>query len=200
MAFSGGKAILGPQGTGVLCGRRDLVAAAALHNLDHDIYFEQWQAPPALFDKSALRGLPQHGIGRSCKVGKEQVVGLLAALERFDEAAVTSRHEASAALLETLIAALDPDLRAHCRMKPAQPGGEPRVRIAPPGFERKQAMKLVMDGGKRSSVGVSLTTSMPLRSGKVRGSARPATSTSTTAWVAPSAGRSRTARPWVSEK
>ncbi len=41
-----------------------------------------------------LPGLPQHGIGRSCKVGKEEIVGLLVALERFaavDEEARTQR-------------------------------------------------------------------------------------------------------------
>ena len=59
------------------------MAAAALHNLDHDVFFEQWQAPEALFDKPAMRGLPQHGIGRACKVGKEQIVGLLVALQRL---------------------------------------------------------------------------------------------------------------------
>jgi L-seryl-tRNA(Ser) seleniumtransferase len=30
-----------------------------------------------------LRGLPHHGIGRSCKAGKEEIVGLMVALERF---------------------------------------------------------------------------------------------------------------------
>ena len=40
VAFSGGKAINGPQGTGILCGRRDLVMAAALQHLDLDIVLE----------------------------------------------------------------------------------------------------------------------------------------------------------------
>ena len=30
-----------------------------------------------------MRGLPQHGIGRSAKVAKEQIIGLLVALRRF---------------------------------------------------------------------------------------------------------------------
>ena len=37
VAFSGGKAIGGPQSTGILCGRRDLVAAAGLQHLDQDL-------------------------------------------------------------------------------------------------------------------------------------------------------------------
>ena len=83
VAFSGGKAINGPQATGILCGRRDLVMAAALQHLDFDILWEQWSPPPALIDKGRLKGVPQHGIGRTCKVGKEQIIGLLTALELF---------------------------------------------------------------------------------------------------------------------
>ena len=83
LVFSGGKAIAGPQGSGILCGRKALVAAALLQTLDHDILPQQWHPPAALFADIELRGLPQHGIGRSCKVGKEQIIGLLVALQRF---------------------------------------------------------------------------------------------------------------------
>ena len=54
VSISGGKAILGPQGSGILCGRRDLVASALLQNLDHDLFFEQWRPPPTLFAGRAL--------------------------------------------------------------------------------------------------------------------------------------------------
>lgn len=83
VCFSGGKAIRGPQGTGVLAGRRDLIAAAALQNLDMDISLALWSAPESLVPREGLVGLPQHGIGRSCKVGKEQVAALLVALKLF---------------------------------------------------------------------------------------------------------------------
>jgi L-seryl-tRNA(Ser) seleniumtransferase len=83
VAFSGGKAIRGPQATGILCGRRDLVASAALQMFDMDDHFELWEPPLELIDKTRLRGLPRHGIGRSMKVSKEQIVALLAALEDF---------------------------------------------------------------------------------------------------------------------
>jgi len=83
VAFSGGKAIAGPQGSGILCGRRDLIMSAVLQTLDLDIEWSQWVPPPSLIDKDRLVGLPPHGIGRSSKVGKETIVGLLIALKRF---------------------------------------------------------------------------------------------------------------------
>src|SRR5262249_7946296 len=43
VCFSGGKAIRGPQATGILCGRRDLVGAAAVQMLDMDDHFELWE-------------------------------------------------------------------------------------------------------------------------------------------------------------
>lgn len=83
VCFSGGKTIGGPQGAGILCGRRDLISAAALQHLDLDVYYDLWDPPPALIDKSALPGAPQHGIGRPCKVGKEQIAGVMVALQKF---------------------------------------------------------------------------------------------------------------------
>lgn len=83
VCFSGGKAIRGPQATGLLCGRRDLVSAAAIQMLDMDDYFELWDPPPELIDKTKFRGLPRHGIGRTLKVSKEQIMAVLTALRLF---------------------------------------------------------------------------------------------------------------------
>jgi D-glucosaminate-6-phosphate ammonia-lyase len=83
VAFSGGKALRGPQATGLLCGRRDLVAAAALQMLDMDDHDELWQPPSDWIDRSKFVGMPRHGIGRGFKVSKEQIVALLKALELF---------------------------------------------------------------------------------------------------------------------
>ncbi len=57
--FSGGKGLLGPQGSGLLLGRRDLIEAA----------------------RKAIS--PYGGIGRGMKVGKEEIAGLVAAVERY---------------------------------------------------------------------------------------------------------------------
>ncbi len=83
VAFSGGKGIRGPQATGILCGRRELIASAALQMLDMDDHFEIWQPPRDWIDREQLAGLPRHGIGRGFKVAKEQIVALLVALKLF---------------------------------------------------------------------------------------------------------------------
>jgi L-seryl-tRNA(Ser) seleniumtransferase len=59
VAYSGGKIIRGPQGAGLLVGRRDLVRAA-------------W-----------ANSAPHHGFGRALKVTKEEVVGMLRAVEAW---------------------------------------------------------------------------------------------------------------------
>jgi D-glucosaminate-6-phosphate ammonia-lyase len=106
VAFSGGKAIAGPQGSGILCGKRDLIMSAILQNLDLDIEWAQWTPPPSLIDKDRLTGLPPHGIGRTCKVGKETIAGLLVALRRFVAESEESRRTAYIARIERLNAAL----------------------------------------------------------------------------------------------
>jgi D-glucosaminate-6-phosphate ammonia-lyase len=84
VGFSGGKGLRGPQASGILCGRRDLVASAALQMWDMDFLPELWNPPESLIDPALVRrGVPNHGIGRAMKVGKEEIVGLLVALERF---------------------------------------------------------------------------------------------------------------------
>ncbi len=59
-AFSGGKAIRGPQCAGLLIGRKDLVAYALLNNSPHE-----------------------DTLGRSQKVGKEEIIGMVKALESY---------------------------------------------------------------------------------------------------------------------
>ena len=60
VAFSGGKGLRGPQSAGLLLGRKDLIAAARLN------------APPN-----------GNTVGRGLKVNQEEMLGILAALERY---------------------------------------------------------------------------------------------------------------------
>jgi L-seryl-tRNA(Ser) seleniumtransferase len=73
VTFSGGKGIRGPQNAGLLLGRKDLIAAAAATNNPFD-----------------------EGVGRGMKVAKEQIVGMVAAvdwlLEQSDETLQAEYH------------------------------------------------------------------------------------------------------------
>jgi uncharacterized pyridoxal phosphate-dependent enzyme len=60
VAFSGGKGIRGPQCTGLLLGKKDLIEAAQLNNSPNS-----------------------NTVGRGMKVGKEEIIGLVAAVDWF---------------------------------------------------------------------------------------------------------------------
>jgi L-seryl-tRNA(Ser) seleniumtransferase len=83
LTFSGGKGLRGPQSSGILAGRRDLIMSVALQQLDLDEHWSVWDPPRNLIDRSQLRGLPRHGIGRGFKVAREEIVALLVALRCF---------------------------------------------------------------------------------------------------------------------
>jgi L-seryl-tRNA(Ser) seleniumtransferase len=115
VAFSGGKAIRGPQATGILCGRRDLIGAAALQMLDMDDHFSLWEPPADLIDVTRLKGMPRHGIGRGLKVSKEQIVALLTALELFASGAYDRELPDMRRYLEGIAAGLA-SLPVECRL------------------------------------------------------------------------------------
>jgi D-glucosaminate-6-phosphate ammonia-lyase len=86
VAFSGGKGIRGPQTTGILAGRADLIESVAAQHLDTHATESVWDPPERLLDADRFDGVPRQGVGRPLKVGKEELVGLLAALDAFLEA------------------------------------------------------------------------------------------------------------------
>jgi L-seryl-tRNA(Ser) seleniumtransferase len=67
-----------------------------------------WSPPPSLIDPSRVTGLPHHGIGRPCKVGKEEIAGLVTALTlALSEDADGSRLARYALLAEELAVGLN---------------------------------------------------------------------------------------------
>jgi D-glucosaminate-6-phosphate ammonia-lyase len=81
--FTGSKAVRGPAGSGFVAGRGDLVGSVMLQHQDWDVAVElsgardQWlwgtRAPFVM------------GMGRAFKVGKEDIAGLVAALQAYDQ-------------------------------------------------------------------------------------------------------------------
>lgn len=81
VVLSGGKGIRGPQPSGFLFGRRDLVMSALVQLLDCDVYPETW--PLRFLFKEGLRRPPRQPVGRGLKVGKEEIIGAITALKAY---------------------------------------------------------------------------------------------------------------------
>ncbi|MBI2207539.1 MAG: aminotransferase class V-fold PLP-dependent enzyme [Candidatus Rokubacteria bacterium] len=96
VSFSGGKGIRGPQSTGILAGRRDLVRAASLN------------------------ASPNQALARAAKTSKEEIAGLVVALELFmaeDEKAEMQRYRDVCASIVDRLADL-PGIRAVVEQDP----------------------------------------------------------------------------------
>lgn len=85
VVFSGGKGIRGPQTTGIIAGKRQYIRSIAVQHQDMHVDRRVWNPPSSLIDTERFDGVPRQGIGRSLKVGKEELVGLIRALELFIE-------------------------------------------------------------------------------------------------------------------
>jgi D-glucosaminate-6-phosphate ammonia-lyase len=108
VSYSGGKGIRGPQNSGMLAGRADLIAGARAN------------------------GSPRTGVGRAAKVSREVMAGFAAALERFlthDHEADYQEHLAQAEMIADILSG-HPDVELELiidqRITP-----DPVVRLAP---------------------------------------------------------------------
>lgn len=128
---SGGKAIRGPQSTGLLLGQPGLIGAAALNNN------------------------PLSAIGRPMKVGKEELCGLVVAVERFfglDETAQLASWQGAAGEIAAAV--------------PAGRGVRADVVAGDPGFGRpplvpKAVLHFVGDAARAAAVADRLTAGDP---------------------------------------
>lgn len=101
VVFSGGKAIQGPQASGFIAGRAALIRAIGFQNQDMDVHPETWTYR-GMIASGEIMGAPHHGIGRQMKVGKEEIVGLLVALQRYMERDHAADHAAWARRMQVL--------------------------------------------------------------------------------------------------
>ena len=122
--FSGGKDLRGPQSSGLMLGRSDLI--------------------------ESIRPIsnPNHGLGRPFKVGKEEMMGALAAVERYLKLDHAARERYCEETVQLFCAALNPlaGVRAE-RAFPNEAGQPlPRCRVTiDPGVLGKSADDLVAD-------------------------------------------------------
>ena len=132
VAFSGGKGIRGPQSAGLLLGRKDLIEAARLN------------APPN-----------GNTVGRGMKVNKEEMLGMLVALERFvkmDHALESKEYERRAELIRASATAV-PGVKAEVFVPPVS-NHVPHIRISWDGGDEPAAAAVVkaMKDGEPSIV------------------------------------------------
>ena len=100
--FSGGKDIGGPQSSGLIVGRRDLIACCALN------------------------ANPNYSIGRAMKAGKEEIAGLVTALELYLQQDFAAEEQMWEDMVAFMVAALADvtGLQAR-RVSPSEPGVQP---------------------------------------------------------------------------
>ncbi|MXZ73949.1 MAG: aminotransferase class V-fold PLP-dependent enzyme [Gemmatimonadetes bacterium] len=134
VAYSGGKCLRGPQASGLVLGRRDLLWAAFMN------------------------GAPHHSIARPMKAGKEEIMGLLAAVEQWAQRDHEAEWKEWEGYLLTVIDAVGalPSMRTSIR----QPG---RSNVAPVlhmhwetsevGIEPDEVVRLLSEGEPRVEMG-----------------------------------------------
>lgn len=131
--FSGGKGLRGPQSSGLILGRRDLIQACAFH------------------------ACPRPFIGRPMKAGKEEIAGLLAAvrwtLDQDEQALLQFYEEMVIRIIATF--ASDPRVSA-MRSFPSEAGQPmPRAELTLNELDRDELLRRLLAGSPAISLAAS---------------------------------------------
>ncbi|MGH2532103.1 MAG: aminotransferase class V-fold PLP-dependent enzyme [Thermomicrobiales bacterium] len=132
--FSGGKGLRGPQSSGLVLGRRDIIEGCRAN------------------------GNPNHSIGRPMKVGKEELSGCLAAIEwslKQDEAVTLAGYETTVQKwIDGLFDLPGVAVERGYPSEAGQPHGRAIIHLsAPSRWSREQLVAALWDGDPRIAVG-----------------------------------------------
>jgi L-seryl-tRNA(Ser) seleniumtransferase len=132
--FSGGKGLRGPQSSGLVLGKRDIIEGCRAN------------------------GSPNHGIGRPLKVGKEELAGILAAVEwslaQDEQALLTQYEQVVADWIEDLTTLPGIDASRGYPSEAGQPHSRAILRVTPAcPLTRDQIVAALWDGTPRVAVG-----------------------------------------------
>lgn len=116
VAFSGGKGVGGPAASGFLAGRRDLVLSATLQQQDMYIHPTLWEGPFGPAAPTFSDGPARQGMGRMLKVGREEIAGLVAALEDYVERDHAVEQARTLAIASAISDGLDGMAGAKCSL------------------------------------------------------------------------------------
>lgn len=145
VTFSGGKGLRGPQSSGLLLGRKDLIEAASLNNNPHG-----------------------DAIGRVAKVGKEEILGLVAAVEVY----IQRDHDADQKLWRGFMESISRDLKGVPTVRTEVyipgPGGHPvpylRVQWDTSRFSYEASARQLREGEPSIEVNASAQEGLSLAS------------------------------------
>ena len=141
VGYSGGKALHGPQCAGILLGRKDLVRAAFLHSAPH------------------------HAFGRPMKVGKEEILGMLAAVEAWTKRDHEAEHRQWEAWLDHIAGEVGQVAGVTARkQRPYTPAARIQLEIrwdsARLGITGEEVGRLLAQGEPRIIVGAATAASL----------------------------------------
>lgn len=122
VTYSGGKCIRGPQTAGLLLGKKSLVQAAWVHSSPH------------------------HGYARSLKIGKEETMGMLAAVEMWTKRDHNAEWQRWLGWLNTVKSRLQP--LGHLEMRVE----EPKEQLS----NRTPALQIRWDAAKFQTTGMQM--------------------------------------------